>query len=523
MATESLIVELDAKTSKLDSKLKNTEKRLNSLDGKVEKSEKGFSKFTKAAAGAAAAVTAVSAVMTAAVSSANQYAIELEVASNRAGETVESMQSLAFAASSVGVSLEKLGDISKDTREKIGEFLATGGGGFKDFVDVLGLSGIEATNAALAFQEMSGPQVLQAMVTRMEVAGVSAEKMSFALEGMASDTTDLIPLLKDGGAGIKGLREEFDDLNATLSLEEIHKIRNVGDALKEARTAFDSEGKRLIAEYSEELIKAINAVVTLGVKSGQAFDLIATSVGNPLTIAQAAVNDFVNDLDTLDEVLAEREEKSFEALSALLGTTPEELGYEGGKKLAESMAEGFDEGIEALEVTVTKGTDLVKKEIDKQVKWEDLKNKEKLAIQSSYVKAAGILGNQFLEDNKAIQAGLIVADTATGVMRAFATSSNIYEAFANAAVVTATGIAQLANLQSASSGGGSISGGGSAGSSQTTSNNNFSEQETSTLELSSQSESGAQETVIRFETDSGDDLIDAIAGALNDRVRNGRN
>ncbi len=118
MATEQLIVLLDAKTDKLDAKLGKTSGQLDALDGKVKKSDKSFSNFAAQARTAAMAVTAVTAAVGVAIKQAGKFAIELDVAATRAGETVENMQSLAFATNTVGISLEKLGDISKDTNEK---------------------------------------------------------------------------------------------------------------------------------------------------------------------------------------------------------------------------------------------------------------------------------------------------------------------------------------------------------------------------------------------------------------------
>ena len=122
MATESLIVELDARTAKIDAKLERLEKNLDGVDGKTKKADKSLVSFGKGLTVVSAAAAAAAAAVSALVVSTASYARELEVAATRSGETVENMQALAFATSTVGISLEKLGDISKDTREKIGEF-----------------------------------------------------------------------------------------------------------------------------------------------------------------------------------------------------------------------------------------------------------------------------------------------------------------------------------------------------------------------------------------------------------------
>ena len=77
----------------------------------------------------AATATAAAAGISALVVSSAAFAREVQIAANRAGETVERMQSLAFATNTVGISLEKLGYISNDTNEQIGECLNSGGGG----------------------------------------------------------------------------------------------------------------------------------------------------------------------------------------------------------------------------------------------------------------------------------------------------------------------------------------------------------------------------------------------------------
>ena len=271
MATEKLIVVLDAKTAKLDNALDNTDKKLDKLDGSVKKTDKSFDNFTKGAAAAAAGVAVVAAVVSSAAKEAANFARELDVASNRTGDSVERLQQLAFASKTVGISLEKLGDIGKDTNEKIGEFLVTGGGGFKDFVDIMKLTTQEAKALAEEFSTMSGTEVLQAMVTQMEAAGVGANKMSFALEGVASDTTDLIPLLKNGGAAMKILTSEFDDLNTTLTKLDIEKIKRVGIEFDKFSGSFAAESRKLVADYSDEIIKVLNVTSFLGDKTLDTF------------------------------------------------------------------------------------------------------------------------------------------------------------------------------------------------------------------------------------------------------------
>ena len=510
MATERLIVELDAKNKKLNAKLDQSDKKLNKLEGSTKKAEMSLASMAKVGV---AGLTAIAAATSLAIVSSASYAKELEIAASRGNINVEMMQSLAFATNTVNISTEKLGDIYKDTNEKIGQFLTMGGGGFEDFVDVLRLTNDEAEKSAEAFSRMSSPEILQEMVNQMEAAGVSGQKMSFALEGMASDTTDLIPLLRNGGEELNKLRTEFDELDITLSTLDIKKIREVGIEFEKAGKEFSVEGKRLVAEYSDELINAIAATVLFGTKSAQAFDLLATGLGTPLALAQAFVNDLVNGLDTFDTVLAEREAKGAKVLAALLGVTPEDLGFNAGKAIAEGLGNGVDEGIN---VVIKSGKQLTD--------WEKLNSKQRIDISKQHLQSAKIINQELLDDNKAINAGLIIADTAAGIMRAYK-ESNFWVATGQAVLIAATGLAQLSNLNSASKGGGTISGGGSGGgpSQAAIPQQQDFQQDTVTQEFSVNTiGEGTSVGDITFNAEGGSDSDEFMAMSFNDALRNGR-
>lgn len=150
--------------------------------------------------------SAAMALGTLAVSTANQAA-ELEIFANRANTTTQEFQKMAVGASAMGIEGDKLSDMMKDFNEKMGELTAVGAGGGKDFFDKLSgdMKGgaKEAKSLILEMQKLSGPEALQKYVDKLEDAGVSQQEMSFYLESMASDMTDLYPLLANGGEGMR--------------------------------------------------------------------------------------------------------------------------------------------------------------------------------------------------------------------------------------------------------------------------------------------------------------------------------
>lgn len=557
MATESLIVELDARTAKLDSKLNKTEKQLDALDGKVKQTDVSFAKFTRGAAVAAAGVAAVAAAVAIAIGKAGEFAKELEVAANRANMSVEEMQALGFATNTVGISLEKLGDIFKDTREKIGEFLTTGGGGFKDFVDVMGLTSDQANRLASDFSRMGSKEVLQNMVSMMEQAGVSSEKMSFALEGMASDTTDLIPLLTNGGEKLNSLSSEFESAGNVLSATDVSKIKDLSIEYDKLTASLSASANQLIADFAPLLTNAIEIFSTISTKFSQAISVIAAGWSGLMSVAQANFNDFVNGVDTADNALDEAVNNIKDKMDKLLSSESEEaptqddiesrlgLGTQEQRDIAlenaisfwnllgEARGENLADAEEQFRLEVAANHEMLKSKWTNEQgflkanqaaaekyakiikKIEDKKEKD---LQNS-LQAASALNTAFFNDNKAIAAGIAFINTAEGVTKALSK----YD-FTGAAFIAATGAAQIKQILSATPGGGGTPsvGAGVGAAQQPQQQNNF-QPETTGLEISaSDTTGGSNGGTITLKAEDGDEIGQAIANWLNKASAEGR-
>ena len=202
----------------------------------MDKAERSSAKWRKQvekdlqAAGKAAgvAVAAVAGATVALVASQVQLANTLNQQAQLANAGVQEFQRYAIAADVVGISQEKLADQLKDFTEKVGEFQQTGGGGMKDFFEQIAPK-IDLT--ADAFRGLSGPQALQLYYDSLEKAGASQEQMSFYLESMASDTTALIPLLRDGGAGFKLLGDQAELAGAIIGDKTLNSVDQLNAAI----------------------------------------------------------------------------------------------------------------------------------------------------------------------------------------------------------------------------------------------------------------------------------------------------
>lgn len=198
-----------------------------------------------------------------AASTANQAA-ELEIFANRANTTTQEFQKMAVGASAMGIEGDKLSDMMKDFNEKMGELTAVGAGGGKDFFDKLSgdMKGgaKEAKSLILEMQKLSGPEALQMYVDKLEDAGVSQQEMSFYLESMASDMTDLYPLLANGGEGMKLYGDMAERAGLIMT-----------DQTKEAALALKDQMFMLDLQFQGAKNQLVSAVIPAFVDVADAF------------------------------------------------------------------------------------------------------------------------------------------------------------------------------------------------------------------------------------------------------------
>lgn len=615
------------------------------------------------------AALAVNAAISAMVLKAASNRKQLELMAAQAKDTEDNFQALSFATKRYNIDAEKMADISKDLSDRIGEFSAVGTGAFQDYADVMRMTKEEARQVAIEFQSMSSEAVIGTMVSKMEGAGVAGDQLTFVLESMAGDLSQLKGLFADNGKELETLKSRFDDINGTLLITE-----NQAEDLKKVSTRFNELTSQMgnvstlisatLAPVMDDFFNDVIEVVPGATQTiidffnsfldpeninsqkavtGEISDAAARLLGLEIRLrdAKEATNKSSSGLVDTNEItiatteqLIEKEKQRIEGLNKQLkilkesqlvladakqrdggriGVDPtdsstgglgtgdeieairdrfktetqllkekldEELLIVGNnKKDIEDLTREHAENL--LEIENQRGIDLIEQEFAdeenaliasyerklelaaddasmqleaheaflqskaaldkhyedtkiegentisdevskvaskdaKEIKKGDkdkLKNSEK--TNDDFLAAALNVGGAILEDNKLVAAGLIVADTATGIQKSLSIAPYDY---VNVGIIAATGALNLATALGASKGGGS---GASAPSRGSPSQPDF-EEETTSLELSSAGAGGATASTINFGTDSGDDLIDAIAAALNKAQREGR-
>jgi hypothetical protein len=157
---------------------------------------------------------------------------ELENSARLAGAGFDEFQRKAHAAQSVGVGMEKLADIFKDTQDKLGEFASTGGGELMDFFENI------APKAGVTidmFKKLSGPEALQLYYNSLAKAGASSKEIVFYLEAIADEGSALIPLLAENGK----LMRELGDTAPVFTDSDLKSLKEFTSAKRSLATAIE--------------------------------------------------------------------------------------------------------------------------------------------------------------------------------------------------------------------------------------------------------------------------------------------
>ena len=195
------------------------------LIAQQERATTGFADKAKAAYGyVAIAVGIAGAAIGALVRNQIEMTAELTKTAYIANTTVENIQKYVVAAKGMGIETDKLGDIFKDTQDKVGDFLTTGGGEMADFFENIAPQ-VKVT--ADQFRNLSGPDALQLYFDSLQKANLSQSEMIFYMESVADEASLLIPYLKDGGKGFDLWATAAENAGATMDEKTIRATQEL--------------------------------------------------------------------------------------------------------------------------------------------------------------------------------------------------------------------------------------------------------------------------------------------------------
>lgn len=432
----TLLVRIEATTMQLRKELAAADRAVSGSSSKIDKElglvDKAFARMglnaeqsRKAIGSAMAGITAAAAGGVAGlgalvVSTANS-AREIQNLSQVANASTTEFQRYAVGAKTVGVEQEKLADILKDVNDRVGDFLTTGGGEMKDFFEnIAPRIGVTAEQ----FRKLSGPQSLQLFYNSLEKANLSQAEMTFYMESMADETTALIPLLRDGGAGFTAMADEAERLGLVMSektLKQFDQFNAQMDTAKMAAGGFGtqiatealpalSELNGLLIDFAQDSEAAsvigdalgvvLKGVATVAIGLSTTFANLGRAIGGLAAAASAAASmEFSQASSIIDQFTADNEAATAQAEQRIKKLWTGE--YADAGKRAVEVNRTVSESSVQLGAAAKKSADDQKKAINEQLKSLDaLVAKYDPAAKAQAAYDAGIkLADEALKNN----------------------------------------------------------------------------------------------------------------------------
>ena len=272
MAAGSIIIDLLMRTGSFETDSKRAEARLREME-KVAK-QAGIAIGTALVAGLTAA--------TAAIKSSIDHMDELSKAAQRANLPTEDFSRLAYAGDLADVSVETLtksmgklakaqGDAQSGSKAQIEAFERLGIT-FKNADGTLRRTFDVFTDFADAFQKYKGSPEIVAL--GMQIFGRSFQ--------------DLIPLLKDGSAGIREAAAEADKLGVTLSTEAGQAAEEFNDNITRLETAAKGLAQQVATDLLPDLLDLSNQLVGTAENGDRLKDSAESIADGFRTLATAA-------------------------------------------------------------------------------------------------------------------------------------------------------------------------------------------------------------------------------------------
>ncbi|HEE6562024.1 TPA: hypothetical protein R7S29_002307 [Acinetobacter baumannii] len=261
MATKlgTLTLDLLVRLGKFTEPLKQAEGQLKGSFTKM----KGFiaSYGTIAATAIAGATTAIIAM----ADTMAKHNAELERFAYLSQTSVAEFQKMAVGAQMMGIEAEKLSDIMKDWNERFGDFLTAGSGPLVDFMEQVAVKTEKGADGAMKLakelSKLSGPESMGLFVKKMEEANLSQDQMSFLMESMASDSTLLLPLLKNNAEGMRLWGEAAERAGIIMDEKTLKASRELQVQTKMLDMQYEGLKKRVLSQVIPALVDISEAML----------------------------------------------------------------------------------------------------------------------------------------------------------------------------------------------------------------------------------------------------------------------
>ncbi|WP_368287564.1 SHOCT domain-containing protein [Kluyvera intermedia] len=186
----------------------------------------------------------------AAINKAQEVVGTLTQISTNTGVSIEMLQQLQKEFKITGMTVEKFGDINKDTMDKLGDSFRNGKGGIADDLKEWGIGLEELTK--YAGDAEGGIKAVIDVFYKMKDAGKSQAEIVNAMESMASDASGLITTLDQYSSSQEALNA-IQSRNADITEETAEKYKKFDDNMKRLSVNVDNLTVNAMSPLVEEI------------------------------------------------------------------------------------------------------------------------------------------------------------------------------------------------------------------------------------------------------------------------------
>lgn len=248
------------------SRVSKFRERLQGLNPILGKIGSGLKTAGIAVAGFVAAAGASVATLSIFSKGQAQLADELTNTGNALDVNREQLQLWRIAGDRVGLSGDKVTDILKRMTERLGEFSATGTGEAGNVLERLNLDIEDLIN-------LKPDEQMLAIANAIGEIGSKSEQVAL-LEKLASDASQLQPLLEDNAAGLQAIFEEAKKDGAIYTDAELDKLNKANDVYNAIDLKLKALTTRIGADLAPAVAQATDKVLDLFNSSGAGDALI---------------------------------------------------------------------------------------------------------------------------------------------------------------------------------------------------------------------------------------------------------
>lgn len=216
---------------------------------------------------------------------------EIKKFSQLANTSMRDFQYYSKGAVTAGISIESFADKMKDMQDRIGDFQQSGGGPLVDFFEnIAPLVGVTIQQ----FQKLSGPEALQLYYDSLVKVGATQNDIKFYMEAIISDSSLLLPLLENNGAGFKKWGDEAEKTGAILSDDMVNSLAKA----KEHLYSMDLQWQGLQATLVNNTVPVLQVVidnfdnieaVAVAVAAGMAAKFIPSLIASTVQLGQLVI------------------------------------------------------------------------------------------------------------------------------------------------------------------------------------------------------------------------------------------